>query len=505
MNQALATEKGIQALAQRLAGIADDTRRVDLLRSAVELHSAESVRILYEDITRRARVDLRGAARLATSARWLANRLRDDLAKAFSLRASGHVHFFRGRQELALRDYEAALRLFDKKVKRELDVGRTLSGALQTLIYLGRYKQAWKWAQRARKIFTKHGDVLRLARLDTNLGNLLYRQDRFSEALKHYQRAERELRVRGEPTDVAAVLSNIAVCHISLNNFTEAYNAYQEARVFCHAHNMPLLVAQADYNIAYLHYLRGEYTRAIDMYDMTRRQYQLLEDSYHEALCDLDQAELYIELNLTEEGAALAQRAFERFASLKMGYECAKAQAFVAIALSRQGNAEKGLRLFVDARKKFVHEKNRIWPALIDLYRALVLFDAGRYSNAIRLCQSALRFFSKISMQSKVVLCELLLARLLLQMKKPHAARNRCARAIRKLGRVDSPSTRYQAFFVLGQVEEALGNSGRAREAYERTHAGLEGLRSHLSGEELKISFLKDKLAVYESLVWLSI
>lgn len=505
MKQGQTTGKGFQSLVQRLATLADDAARAELLRASNEVHSPESVLLLYEEIIRRARVDLRGAERLARCARWLADRLRDDLAKAFSLRASGHIHFLRGRQEFALRNYQAALKLFSNRLHREVDTGRTLSGALQTLIYLGRYRQAWRWAQRAREIFTKHGDMLRLARLDTNLGNLLYRQDRFGEALKHYQRAERELRVRGEPTDVAAVLSNIAVCHISLNNFHEAHNGYQEARVFCQAHNMPLLVAQADYNIAYLHYLRGEYTRAIDMYELTRKQYQLLEDRYHEALCDLDQAELYIELNLTDEGAALSQRAFERFASLKMGYECAKAQAFVAIASSRQGNANKALRLFLDARKKFVSEKNRIWPALIDLYRALVLYEAGRYGAAIRLCRSALRFFSRISVPSKVVLCELLLARLLLQMGESRAARKGCMRAIRKLGQVDSPSARYQAFFVLGQIEEALGDTTRAREAYERTHAGLEGLRSHLSGEELKISFLKDKLSVYESLVWLSV
>lgn len=505
MNQKPPSEKTVQTLAQRLASIPEDAKRLELLRECAELHSAASVRLLYEDIIRRARVELRGAERLANCVRWLASRLRDNVARAFSFRASGHLHFLRGRQEKALKDYEAAIRLFGKNPEGELDLARTLSGALQTLIYLGRYQQASKWAQRARKIFTKHRDLLRLARLDTNLGNLLYRQDRFDEALRHYQRAERELRLRGDPTDVAAVLSNMAVCHISLNNFPEAYNAYQEARVFCQTHNLPLLVAQADYNVAYLHYLRGEYTRAIDMYDVTRKQYQLLGDKYHEALCDLDQAELYIELNLTEEGAALAQRAFDRFADLKMGYESAKALAFLAIAVSRQGNSLRALRLFADARKRFVRERNRIWPALIDLYRALVLFDAGRYGASIRLCRTALRFFSRIGLQSKVVLCELLLARLLLQLKRPRAARTCCMRAIRKLGRVEAPSTRYQGFFVLGQIEEALGNQSRAREAYERTHAGLEGLRSHLTGEELKISFLKDKLAVYESLVWLNI
>ena len=49
----------------------------------------------------------------------------------------------------------------------------------------------WKPPQRARDIFERLGDRLRLARLDANMGNILYRQDRFEEALELYQRAYR--------------------------------------------------------------------------------------------------------------------------------------------------------------------------------------------------------------------------------------------------------------------------------------------------------------------------
>ncbi len=75
----------------------------------------------------------------------------------------------------------------------------------------------------------------------------------------------------------------------------------------CVEHGMPLLVAEADYNIAYLYYLRGEYTRAIELYRATREHCAELGDSYHQGLCDLDQSEMYLELNLSEEGSFLAQ------------------------------------------------------------------------------------------------------------------------------------------------------------------------------------------------------
>ncbi|HLK53910.1 MAG TPA: CHAT domain-containing tetratricopeptide repeat protein, partial [Candidatus Angelobacter sp.] len=82
----------------------------------------------------------------------------------------------------------------------------------------------------------------------------------------------------------------------------------------------------------------------------------------------------------------------------------------------------------------------------------------------------------------------------------PEEARRYCSAALSRLAHIDSPAT-YQAYFMLGQSEEASGNTELARQAYEQAFKKLEDLRSHLGKEELKIAFLKNKLAVYEGLV----
>jgi len=239
---------------------------VSFLRAQHELWDPAIVEGLYERVVRVARADLRQAERLAEAAVWLSDKLADDSCRAQSLRAVGHVLLIRGKYNDALERYRAALELF-RRLGRDLDIGRTLSGgALQSLISLGRYDEAFASAQEARAIFERHGDRLRLARLDSNIGNILYRQDRFPEALALYERAHEELRRVGQPQDVAAVLINMVVCCTSLNEFQKALQIYGEARRYCEAHDMPLLVVQADYNIAYLHYLRGEYTRALELY-----------------------------------------------------------------------------------------------------------------------------------------------------------------------------------------------------------------------------------------------
>jgi CHAT domain-containing protein len=488
-------------LIDRLGSQSSRRAMVAFLRQQPHLRDPLVVESLYDHVVRVARVDLRRAERLAEVATWLAEKLDDDRCRAQSLRAVGHVLLIRRKYLDALRKYEAALELF-RTAGSEIDVGRTLSGGvLHSLILLGRYDDALASANEARRIFERHGDALRLARLDTNMGTVLARQNRFQEALVLYQRAHEPLTQVGQPHDVAAVLSNMAVCYMSLNEFDKAMQTHHDARLYCETHDMPLLVAQADYNIAYLHYLRGEYTRALELYRAAEEQSERVGDLYHRALCDLDRSEMYLELNLSEEASELAGRALTSFDELGLAYEAAKSVTNLAIAASHDNETARALELFKRARDLFTREGNQAWLALVDFYQALVLYRDGRYLQAQRFCQSALELFSKSGAPGKAAMCELLLARLELDAGDPRAAERACAAALQKADAIQSPILSYQAYFVLGLIREAQRDPQAAYAAFDKARAGLEHLRSHLGAEDLKVAFLKDKLAVYEGLV----
>ncbi|MBZ5508751.1 MAG: CHAT domain-containing protein [Acidobacteriia bacterium] len=482
-----------------LAGVAGEGQRHAFLAAQPHTRSKEAVESLYNAVVTFARVDLQKADRLAQSSAWIAEQLNDPYATAQSARAVGHVLYLTGKHQQAIQQYEKALAIFDR-LGRDVDYARTISGALHSLIYDGQYERAFRLGEQARAIFHAHKDRLRLARLDSNMANIYYRQDRFQEAVDLYERAYGEFLQCGETLDIAAVLRNLAVCYISLNDFPRAEETYRLARQHCLEHGFSLLVAEADYNVAYLHYLRGEYLRAIQLYDQTRKLCAELGDRYHQALCDLDESEIYLELNLTEGGTELAQDAFAAFTDLGMKYEAAKAATFSAIAISQQGRYKQALEGFDRAHDLFVKEQNELWPALIDLYKALVLYEAGENDQAEDLAVRALEYFGNSVLPSKAALCELLLAAIELRGSDSEEARRYCSAALSRLTHIDSPAA-YQAYFMLGQAEESSGNTELARQAYEQAFKKLEDLRSHLGKEELKIAFLKNKLTVYEGLV----
>jgi len=488
------------AALKELARLKDDTSRAQYLSRRPRLCRKSVVEQLNDVVRAKLRADTHEALSLAEAAVTIARKLRNRDALGHSLRSKANALYMIGDNQQALEFHAEAIETF-QKAGNPLEEARTLIPSIQPLILLGQYDRAFECAEAAKKIFEELGDKQRLGHLEINVGNIYHRQDRFEEGLACYEHAYETLLPFRDSEGLAVALYNMAVCLITLNDFPRALATYQRARAMCVQHGMTLLVTQSDYNIAYLYYLRGEYSRAIEMLRATRVKCEENGDAHVLALCFLDLSEIYLELNLSTEARDVAHEGYLRFQKLGMGYEEAKCQANEAMALSQVGKAMRALELFDQARVKFVREKNLVWPWLIDLYQAVVLYNEGRLFEARRLCTRAAKFFDTSLLPGKGVLCQLLLARLSLKTGDLAAARTECARALERLAALEAPVLRYQAEFLVGQVQQASGDLRGAYDSHQRAREALETLRSSLRAEELKIAFMKNRLEVYECLV----
>lgn len=469
-----------------------------------QLLSAETIVVLCGEVVRSVSVALNVSELLASTSLWMADRLDDPHSRGLALRARANALHSVGDSEAAQEQYEAALEVFTQ-LDNALESAITRSSALFNLAYLGCYDRVGHWEQAARGTFVQLGDRLRLANLANNFANVHYRQDRWDLALESYLSAFNEFLDLGRSENAAICLRNIAVCYISLHRFDEALRVYAQTRATCAELGLPRIALQVDYNIAYLYYLRGEYTRAIQLFQEAKRRSVSEGDVYHRSLCDLDQSEIYLELNLVEEAADLAGSAHNGFQQLKMPYEQGKALTFHAIAESRLGRGGAALELLRRAQMIFQQERNKLWLALIDFYEAVVLHRQRRTDEAIRKVRLAHRSFVTSELSSRTVMCELLLAQLHLEQGDHETARQACHAALGRLAGLSSPAFEHQAYYLLGRIEETTHHRQAALEAYSQSHRRLERLRSQLQGEDLKIAFLKDKQGVYESLVWLTL
>ncbi|MFN7939636.1 MAG: CHAT domain-containing protein [Bryobacteraceae bacterium] len=461
------------------------------LDSPAEAIHAAVLGCLYEDRPR--------AHALAAMAEELAVQQADDSSRAWADRIAGHIHHVSGAYAAAVESYQAAAEGF-ARAGDEKEVGRTLLSGLQALIYCSDYDRAMKWAARAEAIFTRLADHLRLARLATNVGNIYYRQDRHHEAFDQYQRALQEFALSGEPRDTAAALSNLATCSITLGEFSAALDYYTQARQHCQQHGLTNLTARADYNIAYLHYLRGDYRDAFEIYHRSRELCRQTGDSYHQALCDLDEAEMSLELNLDAEGMRLAQRAAASFAKQGLRYEEAKSLLNVAVASHQSGDLHAASRALLQARKLFLAENNVLWVALVDQLRAVLALRLGKLGSVDRLATAAWKALAGFAVPSRAAQCQILLARLWLKRGDFDRASALTEQALSHVRDHSSPSLRFHANLLTGEIHEARQRWEEAAGCYEAARREIEHLRQRLESEDLRISLIADKLSVYESL-----
>ena len=495
--------KGKSALSREdfeaLFSLEDDAARIAYLRKK-KLLRADCLSDLNAATLNEMRADAKRALTLADLGLSLAQRLRRPQLLATALRVKANVLTAAGQYAEAVELYDAALKHFSKRKDNE-GIARTLAAAIQPRIMLGTYDQAFQAAERARTLFAKSGDARRLARLENNIGNIFHRQDRFEEALVHYERAYRELLLHGNSEELTISLNNMSICLISLNDFARAMETYQRAKELLKVQDLPLIRLITDYNVAYLHYLRGDYRTAIEMLKTSRVAAEQIGYTYLVALCHLDLSDIFIELNLSEEAKAAAEESHRLFQETAIGYEAAKALANQAIAYGQDGKTRRALELFAEAKTLFEKEKNEVFPWLIDLYQAIVLFQEGRHYEARRLARGAADYFEHSFLKNKAVVCHFVLAQVALRTGNPQEAREECTKALEYLQSLDAPILRYQAHFLLGQVEQGSGNLIAAHEQYRAARSLLEGLRSSLGRDELKISFMKNRTELYECIV----
>ena len=489
---------------ERLLAIPEVSSRYIFLQQNPNLRDESAVLCLASNVPKIAREDADRALQMAGLASWLAEIVNDDYCRARSARATGHVLQLKGRFRESLVEYQKALDLF-AKLKSETELGITLSGSLQPLILLGDYEESRLREEKARKIFKAQGDELRLARLDSNLGNLLHRQDRVEEALVLYRRAEQSLERLDAADDLAIVLNNLAVCYISLQDFPKALDTYRRSRSYSEQRHLQHLTVQADYNIAYLHYLQRDYHGAIDLYTKTRIFCARAGDPYHAALCDLDQAEIFLHLNSYGQCTQLGKQALAQFLDLKMNYEAGKAYTFLGLAACLETDPANALEFFGKARELFLLEQNWIWPALVDFYRAMALYRAGRWAEALKILSVAQNVLSHSALKDKAALVELLRSLLHLELGDSAAARYWGERALERIKSSKITDARYLADFVLGCIRESQNDPWGAHQHYERAKAAIESRADHRHAEDVTPPLSKNAETLYRHLLSVSL
>jgi CHAT domain-containing protein len=380
---------------------------------------------------------------------------------------------------------------------------RVRIGYVEALLHSGRYDDAFAVARNAEQWLKQNGDDEGYARLCTGVANAYSRLDQHKRAHHYYSMAAQVFQQVGDRASLAKIYLDLGYVLYRLDEFEESDAMYERCERISHELRLDTLEEQANYNRAYLFYLRGLYSQALQGFSQVREH--LTRSSRHMGLCDLDEAEIYLQLNLSNDAASLAKRAIECFNQIGMRYEEAKARTFYGLALMRMQRFDEALEAFRIAQTGFAAEGNDYWVALLDVHLADVHLSLERCIEAQSLATDARRRFESLGSPSGRMLSLVMLARISLALDQVNAAEGHLAQISSIIDHIQVPLLFFPYHVLCGQVAEIRELWSRAKEAYRLAAEDLEQHQARLQHDDLKITFLQGRNQVYESLVRLTL
>ena len=437
----------------------------------------------------------------AQSNLYIASLVDTPIAWAFANRSRAQVLYTMRKSAEAEPFFDKAVELFDK-AGHTRELGRTLVAQMDNLMYLSRYTEALGVAERARTALEAVGDHY-LSRLEIALGNLYYRLNKYSESLEHYDRARKRLENADDFLAFASIGLNRAYVLTEMNRFDEAVQSFETTKKYCELHGMALWALFADRGISQMHFRRGNYSTALRILEQVRRKHEELSDARRVGLCDMDRAEIYLELNLFDDAADIAARAYETFDRLGNKYEAGKCLAFQGIAEFKLMSDKAAEKTLVRAREVFVKEGtgNEVWVAIIDLWRAQLLTRQQQFSTAQELAQQAAETFERQQAPARAANARVLSAQSWLELDETAPALKEAQKALDEIEGYHAPWVSYQCYNTLGRLKELKGALDEAEQLYIKSIDQMESLRGNIRLDEMRMSFGRDKYQVYENMV----
>ncbi len=378
-------------------------------------------------------------------------------------------------------------------------------GYVTVLANTAQYREAIEAARPAERWFEKEKDDHARARLSINLGIVYARLNDHTKAAESYAKARGIFQALGDKEGIAKTSLNLANILSNVDEFDAADVLYEQCRNLSDELQLHELSVQAGYNRAYLQYLRGRYSDALNSFGRLRQRFQVTGSRRHSALCDLDEAQIYVDLGLSKDAATLAKRAIQEFETLGMPLEQAKVTAVYGVALMQMGCFAEALQTFSDSSEIFEQSSNSYWAGLLNLYRAEVHISLRHLTEAQALAKEAKAIFERMQIPSKRIFSLVLLGRVGLELDDVAAAQAATTEISRLIAATKTPLVLFPYHVLCAEIAEGQHKWDEAQHYYERAVQELEQHQTRLHHDDLRVTFLKGRHKAYDGLVRLSL
>ena len=466
----------------------------EVATAVVERLKQEADRYWYIDYRR----SLEYADRIVT----IGEKRGDPRQTALGLMARGDALKLLDRAAEAWETLDEAGRLF-QTIGDEVGWARTRIGRVYLSTMLNHVPDALTDAERARTIFTDHGEHERLLRLDLNTAlvhSLL--GDQF-QALRLYHSALAIAETLGETGQqyLGLLYMDIGQAHESLGDFSQALAYHERARSLYIARNETLYIAVSELNIAYIAQAQGHYRRALSlMYGILERGIEHFPVEYRAVKREI--VECYLYLNRYAEAREMASQIVADYRKLADTHEIARNLVHLATAEAELNHFDAARAALEEAEPIFISLGAAAWVATVQLRRGRIALKQGDIRTAHELALNAANCFEQNGQRANYARASLVVGQARLAMGDYREAVSAATKALQIAQRFNVPSLRYASHLLLGKISEAQQDIKRAARRYQAAVTTVERVQRGLT-ITLRSGFLEDKGEASRSLIHL--
>ncbi|HQU86199.1 MAG TPA: CHAT domain-containing protein [Pyrinomonadaceae bacterium] len=331
------------------------------------------------------------------------------------------------------------------------------------------------------------------------MGNIVARQGNEKEAEKYYLSARKRFVKIGDLSELAMSDNSLANTYAELNNFQKAEDFYAKALENARSAKMFVTEAEIEASIGNLALFRGKYADALRFLELSRRKYEELNLPHQTAIANLEIADIYLELNLSEEATAIYENIADEFKNLKMRGEEARTRANFGKSAILSGNFSLAKTELKKAARLYESEENKIGAANVKLALANLEVTQKHYKNALKFALEADELLQKSTNLRLKLSANWFKGEALRNLENFAEAEKILSETYRKSLRQEQKNIAQSSLNSLGKLY-LQQNDAQAEKYFKKAVKMIETLRAPLAGEEFRMSFLADKLAPFENL-----
>ena len=399
---------------------------------------------------------------------------------------------------------------------QELPALRTHVGRIHVLNELGQHQAALNTAQTIMTRLEQSGELghNREAQLIAGLAcqneGVCYRQmGRYEAALTAYAAAENWYQTIGLDERVGDIQNNRGIILLHLGRAREALAKFESASTTLEAAGRTLLQAQSLINSGDAHLLLGSYTHSLTALAKARHLLSSLEGFGLSRSLLLQEAHVYLALNLYPEALAAYREAEKACREAGYHYYLARALWGMSVALVALNQFEEAELVQEQAIALFKEAGNVPLLCGVKLEQAALQAARGEQAKALALAENALDVIRQRDKAGDLLgrwpvqrlYAHLRLADLYLPDLDQAEAHLLQAQQLAEV--LVLPHLGYRLYQRLGWLRWQQGRVAEAEQWLQTAVSEIERLRGTVAQEAMRISFWRDKTAVYENLLQL--